>query len=134
MSNAKANNLLARGKGVNGWVSGYYVPRNPQGGEGASIYFFPEGSTFESVCYEVDTETVTACSGMPSADGTLIYDQDILIDPDRGYAGIVEYSEDDGIFALMTKDGRQLNFSDLPSTNFKIAGNGIDNPEFLEIV
>lgn len=134
MSNAKANNLLARGKGVNGWVSGYYLPCDPQGGEGASIVFFPEESTFEAVCYAVEPETVTACSGMPSADGTLIYDQDILIDPDRGYAGIVEYSVDDGIFALMTKDGRQLNFSDLLSTNFKIAGNGFDNPEFLEIV
>ena len=134
MSNAKANNLLARGKGVNGWVSGYYVPRNPEGGEGASIYFFPEGSTFESVCYEVDTETVTACSGMPAMNGDLIFDQDIVVNIKSGVAGIVEYSEDDGMFGVMTKDGRLIKFSDLPSTDFRIAGNGIDNPEFLEIV
>ena len=134
MSNAKANNLLARGKGVNGWVSGYYLPCDPQGGEGASIYFFPEESTFESVCYEVDPETVTACSGMPSADGALIYDQDIVVNVKSGVSGIVEYSEDDGQFAVMAKDGGLYSFADLPSTDFRIAGNGFDNPEFLEIV
>lgn len=134
MNEKRANNLLARGKGVNGWVSGYFLPCDPHGDEGASIVFFPEDSTFEAVCYAVDPETVTACSGMPSMNGDLIFDKDILVNTKSGEAGVVEYSEDDGMFALMTKDGRQLNFSDLLSTDFRIAGNGIDNPEFLEIV
>ena len=132
--NAKASFLMARGKGANGWVLGYYLPRTPEGDEGASIVMYPDSETFESVSYAVDPETVTACSGMPSADGTLICDQDIIVNTKSGEAGIVEYSEDDGMFALMTKDGRQLNFSDLQSSEFRIAGNGIDNPEFLEIV
>ena len=134
MSEKRANNLLARGKGVSGWVTGYYLPTNLDGAEGASIYIFPKGSTFESVGYEVDPETVSACSGMPSMNGDLIFDKDIIVNTKSGEAGVVEYSEDDGMFSLMTKDGRQLNFSDLLSTDFRIAGNGIDNPEFLEVV
>lgn len=134
MSEKRANNLLARGKGVNGWVSGYYLPTNLDGDEGASIVMYPNSETFESVTYAVDPDTVTACSGMPSMNGDLIFDKDIIVNTKSGEAGIVEYSEDDGMFALMTKDGRQLHFSDLLSTEFRIAGNGIDNPEFLEIV
>lgn len=134
MSEKRANNLLARGKGVSGWVTGYYLPRNPDGDEGASIVFYPDCKSFGTITYAVDPETVTACSGMPSMNGDLIFDKDILVNTKSGEAGVVEYSEDDGMFSLMTKDGRQLHFSDLLSTDFRIAGNEIDNPEFLEIV
>lgn len=134
MSNAKANHLLVRGKGVHGWVTGYYMPTDLNGAEGASIYVFPKGKTFESVGYEVDPETVTACSGMPSMSGDLIFDQDIVVNVKSGVSGIVEYSEEDGMFSLIMKNGECVYFSDLPSTDFRIAGNGIDNPEYLEIV
>ena len=130
----KATNLIARGKGVNGWVSGYYLPCNPHGEEGAAIVFFPEDSAIEAVCYAVDPETVTACSGIHSMSGDLIYDQDIVVNVKSGISGIVEYSVDDGMFGVMAKDGGLYSFMDFPGDEFRIAGNRFDNPEFLEVV
>ena len=124
--------LTCRGKAAQGWVEGFYLPKHPTVAEiGPAIYGFEEDKVF---CYPVDEATVCACSGMPAKDGRMIFDQDIILDKERGLAGVVEYGEEDGMFALMTKDGRQINFSDALSIGFEIAGNSFDNPGFLEII
>ncbi|MBQ7095848.1 MAG: hypothetical protein IJN80_05315 [Clostridia bacterium] len=124
--------LICRGKAAQGWVEGYYLPKHPTVPEiGPAIYGFEGDKVF---CYPVDPKTVCACSGLQAKDERVLFDQDIILDKERGLAGVVEYAEEDGMFALMTKDGRQINFFEEPSSNFEIIGNAIDNPGFLEIV
>ena len=124
--------LTCRGKAAHGWVEGYYLPKHPTVAEiGPAIYGFEGDKVF---CYPVDPKTVCACSGLMAKDERVLFDQDIILDKERGLAGVVEYAEEDGMFALMTKDGRQINFFDAISSNFEIIGNAIDNPGFLEIV
>ena len=132
MSDMNAKNLTCRGKAAHGWVEGYYLPANLFSKElGPAIYAF-EGE--EMLCFPVDPNTVTACSGMLDMSGKLIYDQDIVLSPDMEIGGVVEYGCEDGMFSLLTKDGRQVNFSDALSENFKIVGNTFDNSKFTEII
>ncbi len=132
MSDWNAKHLMCRGKTEFGWVEGYYLPKNPGVSEGAPmIYVFGED---ECTGFCVEPETVTACSGLPSKTGKLIYDQDIVIDQSQKVAGIVEYSEEDGMFSVVSKEGKIYRFDQYPSTDFFIVGNSIDNPDYLEFV
>lgn len=129
-----AKHLMARGKAAHGWVEGYFLPQHPLiDSEGPMIYTFPEGQP-GAVSFAVDPETVCACSGLTDMTGRLIYEQDILLDPERKVGGIVEYSEEDGMFALLMRDGTLKNFGDTLAENYEIEGNGIDNPDYLNFV
>ena len=129
-----AKHLMARGKAAHGWVEGYYLPQHPLiDSEGPMIYTFPDGVA-GSVSYAVDPETVCACSGLTDKKGRLIYEQDILLDPERKVGGIVEYGEEDGMFALLMRDGTMVNFSDTLAENYEIEGNGIDNHDYLNFI
>ncbi len=129
-----AKHLMAKGKATHGWVEGYYLPQHPLvDSEGPMIYTFPDG-TPGAVSFAVDPTTVCACSGLTDRKGRVIYEQDILLDPVKKIGGIVEYSEDDGMFALLTRDGNLVNFSDTLAENYEIEGNGIDNPDYLNFI
>lgn len=129
-----AKHLMAKGKAAHGWVEGYYLPQHPLvDSEGPMVYMFPDG-TPGAVSFAVDPTTVCACSGLKDRKGRVIYEQDILLDPVKKIGGIVEYSEDDGMFALLTRDGNLVNFSDTLAENYEIEGNGIDNPDYLNFI
>lgn len=127
-----AKHLMCRGKANIGWAEGYFLPSCPWTVEGK-----PAIITYSDKvcgCFAVDPETVTACSGLPSKTGKLIYDQDLVIDQSQTIAGVVEYSEEDGAYAVVTKDGKIRTFSEIPSTEFYIVGNAIDNPDYLDLI
>lgn len=132
MADVNAKHLMCRGKSELGWVEGYFLPQMPDVMDGAPmIYVFGDG---ECTGFCVEPETVTTCSGMPSKTGKLIFDQDIVIDRAQKVAGLVEYSEEDGSYAIVTKDGKVYRFDETPSTDFYIVGNSIDNPDYLDFV
>lgn len=135
MADFKAKHLMCRGKAANGWVEGYYMPQNPDvAGSGAAIYVFPEEGKYNSICFSVDPETVTACSGMEDCNGKMIYDQDLMVNYSTKEGGLVEYSEADGMFGLIKKDGTLCSFAELDSTGWEIVGNAFDNPDYLKFI
>ena len=107
---------------------------HPMGGGEAPVIVKVDERYSVSLCVPVIPDTVTACSGLKDKNGRLIYDQDILWDEERRCGGIVEYAEEDGMFALVMKDGTLKTFADELSENFQIVGNGFDNPNYLEMV
>lgn len=132
MADMNAKHLMCRGKTEFGWVEGYFLPYHPDMPKGGAVIL----SYGDDVCasFAVEPETVTACSGLPSKTGKMIYDQDIVIDKAQKVSGIVEYSEEDGTFAVVNKEGTVFSFADIESTEFYIVGNAIDNPDYLEFV
>ncbi len=132
MADMNAKHLMCRGKTEFGWVEGYFLPYHPDMPKGGPVIL----SYGDEVCasFAVDAETVSACSGLPSKTGRLIYDQDIVIDKARKVAGLVEYSEEDGTYAVLAKDGKIYGFNEVDSTELYIIGNAIDNPDYLEFV
>lgn len=135
MADWNAKHLMCRGKAAHGWAAGYYLPQDPSvKGSGASIFTFPKEGQFDSVCFAVEPETVTACSGMQDQKGTLIYDQDLIVNYKTKEGGLVEYSESDGMFGLVMKDGTLCNFAEIISTDWEIVGNTFDNPDYMRLI
>ncbi|MBR6793373.1 MAG: hypothetical protein IKM48_03315 [Clostridia bacterium] len=132
MADMNAKHLMCRGKAKFGWVEGYFLPYYPEmRGEGPVIISYGFDGCVKIM---VDAETVTACSGLTSATGKLIYDQDIVINKSKSVAGIVEFSAEDGTFAVINKEGEVFSFGDIESEDFYIVGNSIDNQDYLEFV
>ncbi len=127
--------LQCRGKSAGGWAIGYYLPDSPvQNGTGPVIFCADQKGKLIGVYLSVDSDTVTICSGMEDQNNKLIFDQDLIANYRSKEAGLVEYSEADGQFALVMKDGTMKNFSDLNSAEFEIVGNAFDNPDYLELI
>ena len=134
MSDLNAKHLMCRGKAAKGWVEGYFLPRHPMGGSEGPVIVQISEKYAVSLCVPVLADTVTSCSGLLDKKGRLIYDQDILFDEERRSGGIVEYAEEDGMFALVERDGTLRNFCDVISSNYEIVGNAFDNPDYLEFI
>lgn len=132
MADLYAKHLMCRGKTRFGWAEGYFLPYRPEDEEADPVILVYK----DEVCsyFTVDPDTVTSCSGLPSKTGKLIYDQDIVIDRAQKLAGIVEYSEEDGTYAVVTKDGKIHGFGEIDSTELYIVGNAFDNPDYLDFV
>ena len=128
------NRYLYRGKRIdNGeWVEGYlaYPFCTEKGNE--SYYFYAKDSLDFFCRCVVDASTICQCTGLKDKNGKLIWENDIVeISREHG-CFIVEWQEDDAMWAVTQCGVIVGNFYNYWGYELEVIGNIFDNQELLE--
>ena len=128
------NRYLYRAKRIdNGeWVEGYlsYPFCTKKGNE--SYYFYAKDSLGFFCRCVVDASTICQCTGLKDENGKLIWENDIVeISREHGYF-IVEWQEDDAMWAVTQCGVIAGNFYNYWGYELEVIGNIFDNQELLE--
>lgn len=99
------------------------------------------GTPVVRICYDVIPETVGQFTGLTTADGTRIFEGDIIMckwsSGNTHVEGFVDYGKFncsccDGVYGWTITEGDIREFGEDPSHNLWVVGNIHDNPELLE--
>lgn len=109
------------------WAQGYFIKKH-------GIPFIYETSECPMNSLEIYESTLCQCTGLKDKNGTLIWENDIVITPKEDGYSLICWNDTEARWEMHNEtEGIVLDFDNYWSNEIEVAGNRIDNPELLEV-